>query len=136
MSDERIERALRQGPPNEPAYVPGLHLPLGRLPPSGHATDMAGAARSSCWSPSYGCRALVVAVIGGAFLLRLTLRWVCPEGEICWPASRAAGVIRVAVRPDYPQVAVPGGARTGFDVDVANELGRRLGVRVSLQFVP
>ena len=35
MDDERIERALRQGPPEEPAYVPGV---AGRLESDGRAS--------------------------------------------------------------------------------------------------
>jgi polar amino acid transport system substrate-binding protein len=49
---------------------------------------------------------------------------------------QARGVIRIAVRPDRPQVTAPGGARSGFDVDVATEIGRRLGLRVELDFTP
>ena len=49
---------------------------------------------------------------------------------------QARGVIRIAVRPDRPQVTTPGGARSGFDVDVATEIGRRLGLRVELVFTP
>jgi ABC-type amino acid transport substrate-binding protein len=44
----------------------------------------------------------------------------------------SAGVLRVAVRPDRPQVALPDGSIDGFDVDVARELARRLGVRLDL----
>ena len=49
---------------------------------------------------------------------------------------RGAGTIRVAVRPDRPQVSAPGAPRSGFDVDIATELGRRLGLRVDLVFIP
>lgn len=48
---------------------------------------------------------------------------------------RAAGVIRVSTDPNYaPQSFVqPDGSYAGFDVDVANEIARRLGV--SVEFV-
>jgi len=49
---------------------------------------------------------------------------------------REDGVIRIAVRPDRPQVTAPGGAKAGFDVDVATEMGRRLGIRVELAYLP
>lgn len=49
---------------------------------------------------------------------------------------RGAGILRVAVRPDRPQVSAPGAPRSGFDVDIATELGRRLGLRVDLVFIP
>jgi polar amino acid transport system substrate-binding protein len=45
---------------------------------------------------------------------------------------QSAGVIRVAVRPDHPQANSIDGALEGFDVDVALELGRRLGLRVEI----
>ena len=32
MDDERIEQALRQGPPDEPAYLPGVAARLGVRP--------------------------------------------------------------------------------------------------------
>jgi ABC-type amino acid transport substrate-binding protein len=48
----------------------------------------------------------------------------------------SAGVVRVALRPDNPQSTGPGGGLDGFDVDVATELGRRLGLRVELVPVP
>jgi polar amino acid transport system substrate-binding protein len=44
----------------------------------------------------------------------------------------SSGVLRVAVRPDHPQSAAPDGTLTGFDVDVATEIGQRLGLRVEL----
>jgi Tol biopolymer transport system component len=44
----------------------------------------------------------------------------------------AAGVVRVAVRPDHPQALTPSGGADGFDVDVATDLGRRLGLRVEV----
>ena len=43
---------------------------------------------------------------------------------------RSAGAIRIAVRPDFPQARA--GALGGFDIDVATELGMRLGYRVDL----
>ena len=49
---------------------------------------------------------------------------------------RGAGTLRVAVRPDRPQISAPGAPRSGFDVDIATELGRRLGLRVSPRLHP
>jgi len=46
----------------------------------------------------------------------------------------ASGVIRIAVRPDFPQVKLAGVA--GFDVDVANELATRLGLGGELDPLP
>jgi ABC-type amino acid transport substrate-binding protein len=44
----------------------------------------------------------------------------------------SSGVLRVAIRPDHPQSVAPDGTLTGFDVDVATEIGRRFGLRVEL----
>lgn len=49
---------------------------------------------------------------------------------------RARGEIRIAVRPDHPQAPIGGATAVGFDVDVANELARRLGLRPALVIVP
>jgi ABC-type amino acid transport substrate-binding protein len=49
---------------------------------------------------------------------------------------REAGVIRIAIRPDRPQVTPPSGAPSGFDGDAATEIGRRLDLRVELEFTP
>jgi polar amino acid transport system substrate-binding protein len=46
---------------------------------------------------------------------------------------REAGVARIAVRPDSPQVVGPTIGLAGFDVDVAVELGKRLGLQVDIQ---
>jgi polar amino acid transport system substrate-binding protein len=135
MSDERIEQALRQGPPGEPAYMAqltpaDLHGPIVKAPRSrGAFSRFAGLADTVV------AAGLVVAVIG--FVL---IRSGAFEGA-AKPSTRLAdiqarGVIRIAVRPDRPQVTAPGGARSGFDVDVATEIGRRLGLRVELDFTP
>lgn len=49
---------------------------------------------------------------------------------------RERGEIRIAVRPDHPQAPIGGSTAVGFDVDVANELARRLGLRPALVIVP
>lgn len=135
MSDDRIEHALRQGPPAESVYVaqltpadlhgsfskaPRLNRPFSLLASLGQVAVTAG---------------LVVAVVGIALIRSGTFETAAK------PSSRLAdvearGVIRIAVRPDRPQVTAPGGARSGFDVDVATEIGRRLGLRVELDFIP
>jgi ABC-type amino acid transport substrate-binding protein len=47
---------------------------------------------------------------------------------------RAAGVLRVAIRPDYPQFQIGAEPLAGFDVDVASELGRRLALPIDLVY--
>jgi L-cystine transport system substrate-binding protein len=70
-----------------------------------------------------------VAAVGGAlerFLDRPTLI----------DSIQSGGSIRVAVRPDAPQVASAGGVISGFDIDVAEALGSRLGVGVERAVQP
>lgn len=45
------------------------------------------------------------------------------------------GVIRISTDPAYPpqSAQLPDGTFEGFDIDVANEIGRRLGVRVQFE---
>jgi ABC-type amino acid transport substrate-binding protein len=49
---------------------------------------------------------------------------------------RAAGTVRIAVRPDRPQAVAADGTVDGFDVDVAREIGRSLGVAVQIVRLP
>jgi cystine transport system substrate-binding protein len=45
------------------------------------------------------------------------------------------GSITIAVRPDQPQFTVAGQVAAGFDVDVGNEIARRLGVSANIAVV-
>ena len=133
MSDERIEKALRQGPPDEPAYMARLtsaDLHVSKPPRGTRAFRLFVGLEQALVAAG-----LVVAVVGIALI----------RSGAFDPASRpsthlgdiqARGVIRIAVRPDRPQVTTPGGARSGFDVDVATEIGGRLGLRAELDFLP
>ena len=47
---------------------------------------------------------------------------------------RASESLRIAIRPDYPQVQIGAEPVAGFDVDVAEELGHRLGIPTDLVF--
>lgn len=135
MSDERIAQALRQGPPGEPAYMAQLtpaelHGSVSRAPRSrGAFSRFAGLADTVV------AAGLVVAVIGFV-LIRSGAFETAAKPSTRLADIQARGVIRIAVRPDRPQVTPPGGARSGFDVDVATEIGRRLGLRVELDFTP
>lgn len=71
-----------------------------------------------------------LAVIGG-LLTRTTEPQPRPDAL---QRIRSAGIVRVAVSPDHPQATLPDGSLDGFDVDVAGDLARRLGVR--LEVVP
>ena len=135
MSDERIEKALRQGPPAEPAYMAqltpaDLHGSVSKAPRSKSAFSFfAGLAETAV------AAGLVVAVVG-IVLIRSGAFETAAKPSTRLADIQARGVIRIAVRPDRPQVTAPGGARSGFDVDVATEIGRRLGLRVELDFTP
>ena len=135
MSDDRIETALQQGPPDEPAYF--AHLTPADLQgpgPKAHRTRrsfrlLAGIAETAVVAVLIVAAAGIVLVRSGAFETGAK-----PSSSLA--DVQARGVIRIAVRPDRPQVTTPDGARSGFDVDVANEIGRRLGLRVELVFTP
>jgi ABC-type amino acid transport substrate-binding protein len=64
-------------------------------------------------------------IIVGAYLVRE------PQPDLLTRVE-ASGVARIGVRPDHPQ-ARGAGALDGFDIDVATELGRRLGVTAEIQ---
>ena len=51
-------------------------------------------------------------------------------------AIRAAGHLRVAIRPDHPQFTAAGQPAVGFDSDVAAALANRLGLTASIEIVP
>ena len=74
---------------------------------------------------------LAVALAGATLGAGSIVRWL--EGQrsdVAVPAQ--PGVLRVAVRPDHPQALVTGAGFAGFDTDLAEEVGRRLGLRVQL----
>jgi ABC-type amino acid transport substrate-binding protein len=135
MSDERIEKALRQGPPAEPAYIvrltaADLRQSVSRRPRSTSAVGLfAGVGQAVV------AAGLVVAVVG-IVLIRSGAFETAAKPSTRLADIQAHGVIRIAVRPDRPQVTTPAGARSGFDVDVAIEIGRRLNLRVELVFSP
>jgi polar amino acid transport system substrate-binding protein len=62
-----------------------------------------------------------------------TAATVC-EGDVTGYTARVcdAGVLRVSTDPAYPPQSelLPDGTYEGFDIDVANEIGKRLGVTV------
>ena len=135
MSDGRIEKALLQGPPDEPAYVArltpaDLRGPATAVPRAKWRSKiLAGVAQAAA------AAVLVVAVVG-IVLVRSGAFEAGTKPSTRLGGIEARGVIRIAVRPDRPQVTTPAGARSGFDVDVATEIGRRLGLRVELVFTP
>lgn len=133
MSDDRIETALRQGPPDEPSYMAQLtHADFHRHVHAGRGSN--GAFRLLAGIGEAAAAAGLVVALVGILLIRSGTIDVGTSPSSRLTDVQARGVIRIAVRPDRPQVTTPGGARSGFDVDVATEIGRRLGLRVELVF--
>lgn len=149
MDDDRIERALREGPPDEPSYRPavGRLLAAEAEPTTGRADGPfdSGVARPraqvrgqslglSRWSAAI---AAVLVVIVAGFALRLSgVGTSTPTPSDLLSQIRASGVIRIAVSNEAPQVQGAGGAYVGFDVDVANAIATKLGVRAEIVPVP
>jgi ABC-type amino acid transport substrate-binding protein len=161
MDDERIERALRQGPPDEPVYVPGVagrvaseaqrssasgDLPATTRPdvapdleilrPGGVRLRRAG--QTTRRSLPVAIAAALAIAIGGLFL---SGRMVSGPGATPGPSPdllgrlRAAGTIRVAVSNGPPQTVSAGGAYIGFDVDVAEAIAGELGLEARVSAV-
>lgn len=144
MDEERIARALRQGPPDEPVYVPGRILQAvasgRRLGGDRSPTRRLWRGLSSTLQLA-ATIAIAVALIGTVLLLRPQ-----PAQQVGATPSRSAPPdlldqvraterLRIAVRPDAPQTEVRG-SLGGFDVDVANELAMRLGLAPELSPLP
>jgi ABC-type amino acid transport substrate-binding protein len=161
MDDERIERALRQGPPDEPAYVPGV---AGRLVSSHGASSEAGAPPVTGrpeGSPDLevlrpdGVRlrrpgpatrrslpvtiaAALAIVVGGVFVSQTLVRGpgATPVPSLDLLARlRETGTIRIAVSNGAPQTVSSGGAYIGFDVDVAEAAAAELGLHARVSAV-
>ena len=136
MDERRIERALREGPLDEPAYEPSIAAQVRTASadiPDEATTGAAyrGAVRRADVTPRFGLATLVAA----AAVLVVALVVVRPL-VVVGPGSstppdllgrlRAEGTVRIAVTSDPPQTTAAGGAVIGFDVDVARELATSL----------
>lgn len=113
MNDDWIETALRAGPPDEPPY-PGAS----RVRPRARSSATLG----SVLAPILG---LAVVVVVASTLLR-----PAPSDDVATALPSdilTAGVLRIGVSDAAPQL-VAGGGIQGFDIDVAREVGRRLGI--------
>jgi polar amino acid transport system substrate-binding protein len=80
---------------------------------------------------------LAVTVVGPwlATLPRVATQTTQPSASDLLETVTDRGVIRIGVRPDHPQLDVPGAGLSGFDIDVANEIGRRLGLRAEIVII-
>jgi len=128
MDEDRLERALRAGPLDEPLYAL-----------KGSTMEYRTPSRSSRRS---GIVSLIsTAVIAAAILVSLMVfrsgptTDTGPGGPDLLAQVRAAGRIRIAVTTGSPQVLVKGIGYEGFDLDVAQAIGRRLGVQVEIDLV-
>jgi ABC-type amino acid transport substrate-binding protein len=146
MDEERIERALRQGPPDEPAYQRSIAASV-RVDPAdapgafGADTAYRGVVRRAGVAPQFRFATVAVAavvLIAATILVRPFLS-VGPGSSTpldLLGSLRAEGSIRIAVTGDHPQTTAAGGAVIGFDVDVARQLARSLGLESEVSVVP
>lgn len=138
MDEGRIEQALRQGPPDEPAYERSIaaqvRIASADVPnEAGAEAVYRGAVRRAGVAPRFSFATLIAA----AAVLVVAMVVVRPLA-IDGPGSstppdllgtlRAEGTVRIAVTSDPPQTTAAGGAVIGFDVDVARELAKSLGL--------
>ena len=128
MDDERIERALRAGPPDEPAYVP-----------MGTAIERPSRIRTSS-RRGLGSLLATASIAAALLVALLVIRpLVVVETGLgthdLLADVKAAGRIRIAVTTGSPQLKVPGSGYAGFDLDVAQAIGARLGVPVQVDLV-
>lgn len=147
MDDERLRARLRQLPASmepRPEFVDELHDELAaRL---GFVTAPADGVRGEhvgrrprgsrgAWLLIAATMATVLTLAGGVVAGALFVsRLPSPPSLLDDVRSREA--LRVAVRPDSPQVRSPGGALGGFDMSVARALGEELGVHVEFVVLP
>lgn len=136
MSLDRIERALRQGPPDEPAYLLRVTSENLRGEVVASAPRLRGIFRTLAGLADAVVAIALIVAVAGIVAVRSGVLESGAAPESLLSQVHAAGVVRIAVRPDRPQASTPGGVRSGFDVDVATEIGRRLGLRLELVFTP
>lgn len=145
MDDERIERALRAGPPDEPSYQTGLEAriatahptPAGEGEPVFNRVIGRVGVRTAARPGLGGLRlAGPIAAVLVLVVVAIGLPFLPGVGDSSTPAPsdllarlRAAGAVRVAITTGPPQTLVQGGAYIGFDVDVAGAVAGPLGLR-------
>ena len=141
---ELIARRLRNDDPADPPYEPGRFAQLasgGRLYEAGPAERRLVGRRVR--SPllgglGVGSLGLALILVVGVVAIRLNVgsqtgSTPSPGSSDLLSAVRSRGVLRVAIRPDFPQATTD--KLAGFDIDVANALASRLGVRLEIVIV-
>lgn len=147
MDEERIERALRQGPPNEPSYAPiAPELLTGALAGRPVVVDRLRGRRVTApmpwWRQLVGSLSgvaavlvVLVVIVGGLLIRGGYLEVAGPMASAnALDRIRGSGSVRVAITTGPPQVEAAGSSYLGFDVDVAGELARSMGVQLALTF--
>ncbi len=82
-----------------------------------------------------GWRRLLLGFLSATLIILLFLDWRSsqPYNDGTWDRVRKTGVLRVGMDASYPPFSdTPAGTPVGLDVDVANEIGRRLGLKVEI----
>jgi ABC-type amino acid transport substrate-binding protein len=134
MDDEVLVRRLRQvdgGAEPDSAFLDRMYEEL--------AAEVGfRARRQTATSSARVARGLLLRLLAAAILLGLALLGTLLAGAYLerqrdldqHPLSRirATGTVRVATRPDFPQVTIDGRSQGGFDEDVARAIADRMGV--------
>ena len=139
MDERRIERALREGPPDEPAYDRSMSREL--LSASVGEATYGGPVRPAGVSFRFSFAtmlAAVVVLITATLLIRPAFvdGPAAPDRPDALATLQQQGTIRIAVTGGHPQTTSAGGAVIGFDVDVARALADELGLRADITVVP
>jgi len=86
----------------------------------------------SRWRGRGGLLLASVLVIAGALAWSGRQGWLAGAQDAAWARVQREGVLRVAMDASYPPFDIEeGGTFRGYDVDLAQEIGRRLGVEVT-----
>lgn len=132
MDDDRIERALRRGPPDDPRFEPS-----GRWVDAAQAADVTSDRQRRPQLRQFAALAAIAAVVVVAVAIAGQLFQLREQGVggLVGEVERR-GSVRVALDGGPPQVFTAASGYDGFDIDVARELANRLGVRLDLVIAP
>jgi ABC-type amino acid transport substrate-binding protein len=101
-----------------------------------HIAVRAAPSRSRAWW-LLAAALLIMALASTALIAGAAVRLLQePRPSDVLDTIRERGVIQVVVRDGFPQARSPEGAMGGFDIDVANEIARRLGVMTDIRPEP
>jgi ABC-type amino acid transport substrate-binding protein len=144
MDDDRLTARLRRleapGVAMEPRdeFVEELHgvlasklgfTPGSMAPPATVRRRARPTPQVRRWALIAATVALLIAVVANLATIGATIQRLVDRPSLM-DAIRASGSLRVAIRPDDPQILAAGGTLSGFDVDVADAVAARLGLRV------